>query len=135
MSVGPVQPGSAGIEPPTPVKKVPAAVSPVKAIPAKNPKVEIAKTQNSSLPSSSLFPEHEVTVQGDTAEDNILIYRVLDKQSGSLVLQVPSAEVLNDVHQTQELLQRIISRGKAATPDASSAPAVKGEEKNNGNKL
>jgi hypothetical protein len=135
MSVGPVQPGSAGIERPTPVKKVPAATHPVQASPAKSPKVETPKPQNSSLPSSSLFPEHEVTVQGDTPEDNILIYKILDKQSGSLVLQVPSAEVLNDVHQTQELLQRIISRSKAATPVASSEPAVKGEEKNNGNKL
>jgi hypothetical protein len=133
MSVGPVQPGSAEIQASTPEKKVPATVHPVKANPAKSPKVEIAKPQNSSLP--PLFPEHEVTVQGDTPEDNILIYKVLDKQSGALVLQVPSAEVLNDVHQTQELLQRIISRSKATTPAAPAAPAVKGEEKNNGSKL
>jgi hypothetical protein len=133
MSVGPVQPASAGFERPTPEKKVRAAVHPAGAELGKSPKVEIASRQNSPIP--LLFPEHEVTVQRDTPEGHILIYRILDKQSGALVLQVPSAEVLNDVHQTQELLQRIAARGRAATSAAASAPAVKGEEKNNGSKL
>jgi hypothetical protein len=129
MSIGPVKSGSAGIEPPTPEKKVRAAVHPAKADLEKSSKVEIASRQKSPIP--PLFPEHEVTVQRDTPEDHILIYRVLDKQSGALVLQVPSAEVLNDVHKTQELLQRIAARGNASA----AASAVKGEEKNNGSKL
>jgi hypothetical protein len=133
MSVGPVQPGSAGIESPTPEKKAHPVTHPTSANPGKSAKVEIASTQNSPIP--PLFPEHEVKVQEDTPEDHILIYQVLDKQSGAFVLQVPSAEVLNDVHRSQELLQRIVSRAKALAPVATSAPAAKGEEKNNGSKL
>ena len=133
MGVGPVQPGSAGIERPTPEKKVRAAVHPATTEPGKTPKAEIASTQNS--PSQILFPEHEVKVQEDTPADHILIYQVLDKETGALVLQVPSSEVLNDVHRSQELLQRIVARGKASASDAAAAPAVKGEEKINGSKL
>jgi hypothetical protein len=95
--------------------------------------VEIARTQNTPAP--FLIPEHEVKVQVDTPADDILIYQVLDKQSGSLVLQVPSAEVLSGIHQSQELLQRIASRGRAATADPASAVVVNREGKNNGSKL
>jgi hypothetical protein len=134
MSVSPVPPGTPGIERPTPEKKVRDAVRPATPQPAKNPKVEIASQANNLVP--PLFPpEHEVTLRGDTPEDHILVYRVLDKRSGALVLQVPSAEVLNDVHRTQEFLQQIAARGKAlATDAAASAPVVKKEDKN-GSKL
>ena len=133
MGVGPVQPGSAGTDRPTPEKKVRAAVHPTSADSGKSPKVEIARTQGS--PIQILFPEHEVKVQEDTPPDHILIYQVLDKQTGALVLQVPSTEVLNDVHQSRELLQQIVARGKAWASDAASALAVKEEEKINGSKL
>jgi hypothetical protein len=63
-----------------------------------------------------------------------MISQVLDKESGALVLQVPSAEVLRGIHQTQELLHRIATRGKVSTSGAASAPVVKVEENNNGNK-
>jgi hypothetical protein len=96
-------------------------------------KAEIARTQNSPAP--SLIPEHEVKVQWDTPEDHIMVYQVVDKQSGALVLQVPSAEVLSGMHQSQELLQRIASRRKASASDAALAAVVKGEGNNNGSKL
>jgi hypothetical protein len=74
-------------------------------------------------------------VQLDTLGADVVVYRVLDKQSGDLVLQVPSAEQLRGIHQSQELLQRISARGKVSTSDGVSAPVVKQEEKNNGSKL
>ena len=131
MSVDPVQATSPGIERQTPEKKVHAALRPPSAASGNAPKAETAMTQSVSAP--LVFPEHEVNVQLDTPTDGILVYRVLDKQSGDLVLQVPSAEQLRGIHQSQELLQRIAARGIAATLDA--ALAGTGEGNNNGNKL
>jgi hypothetical protein len=133
MNVGPAQNSSPGVDRQTPEKKAPAAPSNSIAVSENGPKVETAKTQNSPVP--SLIPEHEVKVQWDTPADQIMVYRVLDKQSGDLVLQVPSAEVLSGMHQTQELLQRIAARGKIPAANASSDGTVKAEEKNHGNKL
>ncbi len=135
MSVGPVQPGSAGIERPTLEKKTHAEVpvAGTESDPGKSAKAEIGSAQNST--NQILFPEHEVKVQEDTPEDHILVYQVLDKQTGALVLQVPSSEVLNDVHRSQELLQRIDLRGKTPASGAAPAPAGKGEENPNGSKL
>jgi hypothetical protein len=48
----------------------------------------------------------------DTPEDEHCVYQVLDKQSGSLVLQVPRAEQLRGIHRSQELLQQMAARGK-----------------------
>ena len=81
------------------------------------------------VPASLLIPEHAVKVQLDTPEDDIILYQVLDKQSGALVLQGPSAEQLRGIHQTQELLQQIAARGKAPPSDAVPAPIVKEGEK------
>jgi hypothetical protein len=133
MNVDPVPPSVAGIGRQTPENKQHAVPAPRSAVSGNVAKLEIARTQN--IPAPFLIPEHEVNVQVDTPADDILIYRVLDKQSGSLVLQVPSAEVLSGIHQSQELLQRIASRGKVSTSDAASAPVVKEEGKNNGSKL
>jgi hypothetical protein len=133
MNVGPVNTSLTGIERQAPEKKVHAAPPPPSAASGSAPNAEIAKTQNSPVP--LLIPEHEVKVQLDTPEDGIEIYQVLDKQSGNLVLQVPSAEQLRGIHQTQELLQEIASRGKVSTSDAASTPVVKGEGNNNGSKL
>jgi hypothetical protein len=128
MSVGPVQPGSAEVEPQTPEKKVRAAPTPTPARSGNSPKAETAETPNSPTPFST--PEHEVKVQSDTPPDELMIYQVLDKKSGVLVLQVPSAEVLSGIHQTQEQ-QRIAAKGKASV----AAAAIKEEEKKHGNKL
>src|SRR5579863_7541860 len=133
MNVDPVPTNAAGIERQT-LEKTPQVVPPSRTAVSENvPKAEIAKTQN--IPSPSLFPEHEVKVQLDTQGDDIVVYRVLDKQSGDLVLQLPSAEQLRGIHQSQELLQRIASRGKILTSAVASAPVVKGEGTNHGSKL
>src|SRR5258708_13076001 len=110
MNVDPVKTSSPGIERQTPENKVHVAPPPLSAASGSAPKVEIARTQNNPVP--LLIPEHEVKVQLDTPEDDIVVYQVLDKQSGALVLQVPSAEQLRRIHQTHELLQQIASRGK-----------------------
>ncbi len=133
MSVDPVQGSSTGIERQTPQTKVHVAPPPPSAVSGNIPKTEIAKGQNTSVP--ALFPEHEVKVQLDTAEDDIVIYQILDKQSGNLVLQVPSAAELRGIHQTQELLQQVAARGKAASLDGASVPDVTREGNRNGSKF
>jgi hypothetical protein len=133
MSVNPVPNSTAGIERQTPESKLQAVPVPRSAVSGNSPKAEIARPQN--VPAPSLFPEHEVKVQLDTLGADVVVYRVLDKQSGDLVLQVPSAEQLRGIQQSQELLQRIAARGRVSTSDAASAPVVKPEEKNNGSKF
>jgi hypothetical protein len=133
MNVDPVPTGRAGIERQTPEEKPHASSAPRGADSASGPKTEIAVPQNSPVP--FLIPEHEVKVQLDTSEDDIVIYQVLNKQSGALVLQVPSAEQLRGIHQSQELLQRIAARGKASISAATSVPAAIAEEGKNGRKL
>src|SRR5579863_10473034 len=133
MTVDPVPNSTAGIERPSPGNKLQATPDSRSAVSENVPNAEIAKIQNSPAP--SLFPEHEVKVQLDTQGDDIVVYRVLDKQSGDLVLQLPSAEQLRGIHQSQELLQRIASRGKILTSAVASAPVVKGEGTNHGSKL
>jgi len=80
MKVDPVQATSAGIERQTTL--VPLREN--------TPKAEIATTQSGPVP--LLIPEHEVKVQLDTPEDDIMVYQVLDKQSGALVQTVLSSQ-------------------------------------------
>jgi len=133
MNLDPVPTIATAVERQTPERKQHALPTARSAVSEDRPKAEIARIQNTPAP--FLIPEHEVKVQVDTPADDILVYQILDKQSGSLVLQVPSAEVLSGIHQSQELLQRIAARGKATASDVASAPAVKGEENNHGSKL
>lgn len=137
MSVDPVRATTAGIERPTPEPKPHVVPSPHRADSGNrsiqnSTRVEIAKPQ--AIPTPLLIPEHEVKVVLDTPTDNTLVYQVLDKESGDVVLQVPSAEHLRGIHDSQELLQRIAARGQVPAADEASAPASKGEG-NNGNKL
>jgi hypothetical protein len=138
MSVDPVHASTAGIDRPTPEKKQHAVPTPrsadsgIRAL-GTNPRVEIAKPRN--IPAPLLIPEHEVKVIVDTPGNSTLVYQVLDKQSGDVVLQVPSAEQLRGIHESQELLQRIAARGQVPTADDAPAPAVKREGNNNGNKF
>src|SRR5258708_13370201 len=122
MNVGPVKTSSPGIERQTPEKTVHVAPPPLSAASGSVPKAEIARTQNSPAP--LLIPEHEVKVQLDTPEDDIIVYQILDKQSGALVLQVPSAEQLRGIHQTQELLQQIAAKEKAPPPYPAPPPPL-----------
>jgi hypothetical protein len=130
MSVDPVHSSSPVIERPTPEPKQHAVPTPrsadsgIKAL-GTNYKVEISKPQN--IPAPLLIPEHEVKVILDTPVNNTLVYQVLDKQSGDIVLQLPSAEQLRSIHESQELLQRIAARSK--TPAAAEAPVPQGREK------
>lgn len=133
MNIDPVHGSSAGIERQTPDNKLHLVLLPRSADSGNSPKTEIARPENSPIP--SLIPEHEVKVQLDTPSDDILVYQVLDKKSGDLVLQVPSAEVLSGIHRSQELLLQIASRGKVLISDSASAAVLKGEGQNNGSKL
>ncbi len=122
MNVDPVQTPLSGIERPTPEKKVRAAPPQQSATSETVPKVEVARIENDPVP--PVFPEHEVKVQLLTSANDMIVYQVLDKQSGVLVLQVPSAEQVRSIQQAQELLQRIASRSIGAA----SASVAKGEE-------
>jgi hypothetical protein len=135
MSIVPVQVISPGVERQAPESKVRGVAPEVSAGSAIGSKAGFPNPQNSPIP--PLIPEHEVEVQWDSPADHTMVYRILDKQSGALVLQVPSAEVLSGLHQTQELLQKIASRGRASSASALAATAVEenAEEKSHGNKL
>jgi hypothetical protein len=138
MSVDPVHAITAGIERPTPEKKQHAVPNPRSADSGNKPlgtnsQIEIVKPKN--IPAPLAFPEHEVKVILDTPVNNTLVYHVRDKRSGDVVLQVPSAEQLRGIHESQELLQRIAARAKASTGDEVSAPAVKIKGDKNGNQL
>ena len=123
MSIDPVPASSTGIALETPEKKVHAAPPPQTAVSGNAPPTEIGATQTAAV--QLLFPEHEVKVQLDTSADDAIVYQVLDKQTGILVLQVPSAEQIRGIEQSQELLQRIASRGKVPPSDAALAPVAK----------
>ena len=133
MSVDPVRVSSAGVERQTPEKKVHTTDISRSAVSGTTPKTEVVTTDIN--PVTHVIPEHEVRVQLDTPTDNIVVYKVLDKKSGSLVLQVPSAEAIRGIHHTQELLQKIAARGKTATPEEPAAPVAKGKGNDNGSKL
>lgn len=136
MSVDPVHGSSPVIERPTPEQKQHAVPTPRSADSGNKPlatssRVELVKPRN--VPAPLAIPEHEVKVVLDTPDNNTLVYQVLEKRSGDVVLQVPSAEQLRGVHETQELLQRIAARGKVATSDEVSLPAVTSKGDKNGN--
>src|ERR1700704_2123220 len=133
MRVDPLYASTAGIERSTPEKKQHAVPSPRSADPGNNSKIEIAKPRNISAPLA--IPEHEVKVIIDTPGNDTLVYQVLDKQSGDVVLQVPSAEKLRGIHESQELLQQITARAAAPTSGEVSAPDAKVERTKNGSKL
>lgn len=48
----------------------------------------------------------------DTQASAIVVYQVFNKESGSLVMQIPSVAQLRGIHQSQELLHQIALRGK-----------------------
>jgi hypothetical protein len=132
MSIDPVHSSPPAIEHSTPEKKPhPVAFSRSNDA-ASNVKLEIAKRVNVPLPSA--IPEHEVKVVLDTPDNNTLVYQVLDKKSGDVVLQVPSADQLRGIHESQELLQRIEERARPARSDEAAQQAVPGRDQN-GHKL
>ena len=133
MNVDPVHITSAGNERPTAERKPHSVTGPHIAGSGNDAKLEIVRPPN--IPAPLAIPEHEVKVVLDTGENNLMVYQVLDKESGALVLQVPSAEQLRVMHQTQELLQQVAARGKTAVEDAPQVPIAKVEGNNNGNKF
>lgn len=135
MSVDPVHGSPAAIERPTPEKKQHVVPTPRSADSGNKPlesasRVEISRPK--SVPAPLAIPEHEVKVILDVPSNNTLVYQVLDKESGDVVLQVPSAEQLRGIHDSQELLQKISARGRVSPSDEASAPVVKSEENKNG---
>ena len=133
MNVDPVHASSAGVERQIPEPRTQPKPVQLRVVSGTTAKTEISSTQSAPVP--PVFPEHEVKVQLDTLADGIEIYQILDKQSGNLVLQIPSAQQLRAIHQTQELLQQIAARGKVSTSDPAAAGAQTGEGTDNGNKL
>jgi hypothetical protein len=89
-------------------------------------KLNTAQVEKNQTPADSKnqvplpqFPEDEVTVQFDKPmNDDILIYQFLDKQSGSLILQVPSTQVLGVAHEIQNELQEQSSEEQASEQSA-----------------
>ncbi len=138
MTIDPIHASTAGIERPTPERKlhavpIPRSADSGNASLANSSRVEIAKP--SATPAPLLIPEHEVKVILDTRGAATLVYQVLDKESGDVVLQVPTAEHLRGIHESQELLQRINARGKTPSVEETAAATAKPEENKDGNKF
>ncbi|MBI3478510.1 MAG: hypothetical protein HY010_22510 [Acidobacteria bacterium] len=128
MSVDPVHNNSTGIERTTPEPKqhstpAPRTPPPVDDSAENSAKVEISKPKNIPVPLA--IPVHEVKVILDTPDNNTLVYQVLNKQSGEVILQVPSEDHLRGIHDSQELLQRIAARGKDPASAEEPLPGVK----------
>ena len=123
MNVGPVRepPGS---DPQTPESKT-------QAVPPRAQTADLDRSSSRQAPAQKAaapvpeFPQDEVRVQWDTPlADYIMVYQFLDQQSGSLILQMPDAQILSLVHQIRETLQRAQEQaGEAAT----SVEPAKGE--------
>jgi hypothetical protein len=119
MSIGPVR--DVPPEPQLPESKT-------RAVPTPPPDSEKTSTRENALtknaPSVPAVPADEVRVQWDTPmADYIEVYQFVDQQSGSLVLQIPNAQMLSLIHQIRAMLQSTEQQAAAA----SSAP-VKPEE-------
>ena len=132
MSVDPVHSSSPVTERPSPEKKQ-AALAPRSNDSGNHGSAAITRPKN--VPAPLAIPEHEVKVILDTTDNNTLVYQVLDKGSGDVVIQVPPADQLRGIHESQELLQRIAARGKSSSADEVSAPLTRVEGNDNGNKL
>lgn len=100
-----------------------------------NAKTEQGESQNEARNQESpllpQIPQYEVKVQFDKQmNDGILIYQFLDKQSGNLVMQLPSTQVLSVVHEIQSELQQSVS-GHAAEQLSAMEPARGGDPDGN----
>ena len=90
-----------------------------------------SNSPKNTQPIQSIEDQVEVRVQYDKQMDMTMIYQFLDKQSGSLVLQVPSQQVLSVAHAIDTQLQQDISKQTQSDPTS----AVSEAEKANGNQL
>jgi hypothetical protein len=102
MNVGPAQLFSAAIDVREPARPVRPAQPPRPNAEAEP--VKAAPKPEASPPVPS-FAGDEVKVQRDTST-HVMIYQFVNQQSGSLVLQVPSKEVLDLTRGIQESLQK-----------------------------
>jgi uncharacterized FlaG/YvyC family protein len=101
MNVGPAQFSSGAIDLHEPVRQVRAS-QPQRASLANEPVKAVSKPQDAvSVPS---LPQDEVKVKWDTSA-HLMVYQFVNQQSGALVLQVPSREVLNLTRGIHESLQ------------------------------
>jgi hypothetical protein len=73
-----------------------------------------ASQQAAPVPPPTASRETQVNIQWD--RDQIMIFRFVDKQTGDLIDQIPSDQVLNVVRKIQALLQQ-------ETASAASGPA------------
>jgi hypothetical protein len=104
MTIGPVGSSPPFPEPPSPETQVRSDQARPRSRTESVPAQENAKPKNTTpVPA---IPEDEVKVQWDTPmSDYIVIYQFLNQQSGSLILQEPSEQMLSVIHQIQELLR------------------------------
>jgi len=90
-----------------PAGLVPAPDSASALSPSQKPESALQAGEFSPNPSLSPVPEDEVKVQADTPPDGIMIYRFVNQQSGALILQVPTEQVLSVAHGIEAQLQRV----------------------------
>ena len=110
MNIGPTQIVPVGAESQTsedtqqPVRPTPSL--------GDHPKAEPVESQNSE-PVASVGDE-VVQVHSDTSTGSaILVYEFVDSKSGSLVFQIPSAQMLNLVQDIRQRLQKMAASEQA----------------------
>lgn len=121
MSIGPVSsaPAPEPQSPARPVRPAPTTSSNSEA----QPKRETPPPENAVL--VPLAVQDEVRVQWDTPTDYIEIYRFVNPESGGLVLQEPSQQMLNLIHEIQQVLQNT-SRIPTVPPTAAAKTVAEG---------
>jgi hypothetical protein len=135
MSIGPVQNiGSISEEPsvkanppaersqtPTSEREAAGKVAPPET--GTPPKQDLPGVKN--VPSPPELPQDEVQVQRDSQNRDEVVIKYLDKASGDLILQIPSAEVLSVAH---GIYQEFGQQAKVQESAGTATVADKGEE-------
>jgi uncharacterized FlaG/YvyC family protein len=135
MSIGPVQNLGPVSEEPSAKASPPAERSQTSASP-QEPARKTAQPEKGTLPkqkeagvknppSPAELPQDEVQVQRDSQNRDEVVIKYLDKTTGDLILQVPSAEVLSVA---RGIYQEFGQRAKVQESASTATVADKGEE-------
>jgi hypothetical protein len=80
--------------------------SPEPQVPARNsPAAAPAPVRSAPEPAQNLPQTRQYQVNASFGEANLIIYRILDKQTGDLIQQIPPEQLLRIARSIQELLK------------------------------
>jgi len=79
--------------------------SPEPQTPAKNTRASAPAPVRSAEPTPNLPQPRQYQVNASFGQANLIIYRILDKQTGDLIQQIPPEQLLRIARSIQELLK------------------------------